>query len=260
MRYRKKPVEITAIQWTGQNLDACMDFCKGNSYYELMASGNKELVILTLEDGAAEVTAKHIASVMDWIICGVAGEYYPCKPDIFERTYEPVDEEVVSDVNPPNDAPPTTGFGGYAKANASLQAHLEPIDVPGRVVEEEAIEGLATYVHASGPEEFTQLTLGNFVYALSKMDADQLIPELTQFEPFYYPGYHSNNASAIFTGKLITASEFSKRIYNILALCNDNPEKLIYVRVPDMSSIMELIGYDLVENRITVGRRCVLGG
>ena len=59
-KYRKKPIEIEAYQT------------------------DKELDIETLEG------TMH-ASVGDWIITGVNGEQYPCKPDIFEKTYEPVD-------------------------------------------------------------------------------------------------------------------------------------------------------------------------
>ena len=86
MKYRKKPVVIEAVQWYGENLDEVMTFCNGDASYELMARGTSELVIATLEDG--ESIARHVASVGDFIIKGVAGEFYPCKPDIFTATYE----------------------------------------------------------------------------------------------------------------------------------------------------------------------------
>ena len=86
MKYRKKPVVIEAIRWDGENLDEVMNFCNGDASYELMARGAPELVIATLEDG--ESIARHVASVGDFIIKGVAGEFYPCKPDIFAATYE----------------------------------------------------------------------------------------------------------------------------------------------------------------------------
>jgi len=86
VKYRKKPVVIDAVQWTGENLDAILAFCAGDASYELMARGNSELVISTLEDG--EGTAQHVASRGDWIIKGVQGEFYPCKPDIFAATYD----------------------------------------------------------------------------------------------------------------------------------------------------------------------------
>ena len=86
MKYRKKPVVIEAIRWDGENLDEVMNFCNGDASYELKARGSSELVIATLEDG--ESIARHVASVGDFIIKGVAGEFYPCKPDIFDKTYE----------------------------------------------------------------------------------------------------------------------------------------------------------------------------
>ena len=88
-KFRKRPVEIEARQYLN---DA--------SSYELLhwinegqnANGkrfatwqNDTLTVPTLE-------GDHIASVGDWIICGVAGEFYPCKPAIFEATYEAVTE------------------------------------------------------------------------------------------------------------------------------------------------------------------------
>lgn len=103
-RYRKKPVVIDAVQWNGKNLNAVLAFCAGDATYELMARGNAELVISTLEDG--EGTAKHVASCGDYIIKGVKGEFYPCKPDIFAATYEPADTrtDLADALAVPNDA------------------------------------------------------------------------------------------------------------------------------------------------------------
>ncbi len=101
MRYRKKPIEIEAHQW----------FKNGDHPNDGPAENEGELVryfrrpdidgksgcslcgyvfhahgwIDTLEDG-------HRVCPGDWIIEGVQGEFYPCKPDIFEETYEPVKE------------------------------------------------------------------------------------------------------------------------------------------------------------------------
>lgn len=79
-KYRKKPVIIEAIQWTGKNLSEIDIFMGGTV-------GNKEtiLVINTLE-GDME------ASIGDYIIKGVNGEFYPCKSNIFDKTYEEVTE------------------------------------------------------------------------------------------------------------------------------------------------------------------------
>lgn len=75
-KYRKKPVEIEAIQWTGENAKEILAFAK-DSYID---KDNYTLKIDTLE-------GTHIASRGDYIIKGVKGELYPCKPDIFEMTY-----------------------------------------------------------------------------------------------------------------------------------------------------------------------------
>ena len=92
MKYRKKPVVIDAIQWNGKNTDEILRFCEGGeATYESMVSGVNLIVIETLES-EDEVKTRHAASVNDWIIRGVKGEYYPCKPDIFEMTYEDVKE------------------------------------------------------------------------------------------------------------------------------------------------------------------------
>jgi hypothetical protein len=79
MEFRKKPVVIEAIQYTGANLDEVLQFAEDDSW-EYEYEFNK-IVIATLE-------GEMIASVGDWIIKGVNGEFYPCKPDIFEKTYE----------------------------------------------------------------------------------------------------------------------------------------------------------------------------
>lgn len=75
--YRKKPVVIEAIQFTGNDAD-CIAFCPA-------ATDPKEtfpsLIIPTLEGNMR-------VSMFDWIIKGVNGEFYPCKPHIFKKTYE----------------------------------------------------------------------------------------------------------------------------------------------------------------------------
>lgn len=78
-KYRKKPVTIEAIQWLGTNLLEIDDFVGGS-----IANKGITLVIHTLE-GDME------ASIGDYIIKGVKGEFYPCKPDIFLATYEEVE-------------------------------------------------------------------------------------------------------------------------------------------------------------------------
>jgi len=80
MKFRKKPVIIDAIQWTGNNFKEIQDFCRAG----FILSGD-QLKIKTLEGIMT-------ASKGDWIIQGVTKEYYPCKPDVFKETYEPVKE------------------------------------------------------------------------------------------------------------------------------------------------------------------------
>ena len=77
-KYSKKPVVIEAVQWTGENVKEVMDFMNWRNAAHDTASG---LTIHTLE-------GNHHASLGDWIIKGVNGEFYPCKPDIFVETYE----------------------------------------------------------------------------------------------------------------------------------------------------------------------------
>lgn len=84
MKYRKKPVVIEATQWfklgdhpavLAAPLDPITGFVDGHHGW-----------VQTLEGG-------HIVTPGDWIITGVKGEHYPCKPDIFAATYEAVEEE-----------------------------------------------------------------------------------------------------------------------------------------------------------------------
>jgi hypothetical protein len=90
--FTKKPITISAIQWTGDNLREVIAFTDGppdtrtthasmawDDYAELVKRDG--LKIFTLE-------GKMSAAIGDWIIKGVKGEHYPCKPDIFAATYE----------------------------------------------------------------------------------------------------------------------------------------------------------------------------
>lgn len=81
MKFRKKPVVIEAIQWTGGNWVEISNFVGGSGVF---VDGNLHLTTLENKNNTFE------ASIGDWIIKGVKGEFYPCKPDIFEATYEPV--------------------------------------------------------------------------------------------------------------------------------------------------------------------------
>ena len=85
MKYRKKPVEIEAVQWVSDNIE---------QVYEMLGDN---LIINTDED---KDEVKHFINTLegkmemswgDYVIKGVKGEFYPCKPDIFELTYNKVD-------------------------------------------------------------------------------------------------------------------------------------------------------------------------
>lgn len=80
-KYQKKPVVIEAVQWDGT--DICLSEIVHWMNCEVQNLENNKLGIETLE-GVME------ASVGDFIIKGIKGEFYPCKPDIFEQTYEEV--------------------------------------------------------------------------------------------------------------------------------------------------------------------------
>jgi hypothetical protein len=95
MKFRKKPVVIDAIQfiYTEEGIAKIKEFCGsalGNVRKERHMSALGEAEICTLEDGAY-LKVIHIATEGDWIIKGVQGEFYACKPDIFESTYEKVE-------------------------------------------------------------------------------------------------------------------------------------------------------------------------
>ena len=92
-QFRKKPVVISAIQWTGENLVDVIHFTDGrppnnkSSHAGMMWDQYVDLVRV---DGLKIFTmeGKMDAAIGDWIIKGVKGEHYPCKPEIFALTYE----------------------------------------------------------------------------------------------------------------------------------------------------------------------------
>ena len=84
MKYRKKPIIVEAIQYTG-NIEECKKFCPEITTKKYINAITPILCIETLE-GDMQI------SFYDYIIKGISGEFYPCKPDIFERTYDKVEE------------------------------------------------------------------------------------------------------------------------------------------------------------------------
>lgn len=83
-KFRKRPVEVEAVQidFAYRNLKEVLEFAKGSTR-PIERHPDYKLKIITLEGDM-------VADPGDWIIKGVNGEFYPCKPDIFEKTYEPV--------------------------------------------------------------------------------------------------------------------------------------------------------------------------
>lgn len=92
MRFRKRPVEVEAIRFssTADGIERLKAFC-GDSLGRVLQWQDMpaEAEICTLEDGS-NMRVKHVATEGDWIIRGVKGEFYPCRNDIFEATYEAV--------------------------------------------------------------------------------------------------------------------------------------------------------------------------
>lgn len=88
-QYRKRPVVIDAVRWDGTDHGTynVMKFCASDDVCHVVGPGEEQSIeIATLE-------GRMTASVGDWIIRGVKGELYPCKPDIFEATYEFADTD-----------------------------------------------------------------------------------------------------------------------------------------------------------------------
>jgi hypothetical protein len=87
-KFRKKPLVVEAVQWTGNNVEEIHQLAASVT---LLRASNRpsvgELLIFRRAGKAVQVADLH-----DWIICDVKGELYPCKPDIFAAIYEPVDE------------------------------------------------------------------------------------------------------------------------------------------------------------------------
>jgi len=92
-KFRKRPVVIEAMRFVYPVTQEFRDFV-GDSLGAVEPRSHRlaipYAVIKTLEDGP-DGEAKHIATEGDWIIKGVSGEFYPCKPDIFAMTYEAVE-------------------------------------------------------------------------------------------------------------------------------------------------------------------------
>lgn len=93
-KYVKKPIEVESIQLTKENIIEVFDFLDGANYKETKSVEELEdFSQMMLKQGYIEIETLEgymKANFGDYIIKGVKGEFYPCKPDIFESTYEEV--------------------------------------------------------------------------------------------------------------------------------------------------------------------------
>ena len=89
MKFRKKPVVIDAVQWTGDNRREIMLFFAKEGFINWHWSSIQEINSIFIDT----LEGTHEARIGDWIIKGVNGEFYPCKPDIFEMIYEEVTDD-----------------------------------------------------------------------------------------------------------------------------------------------------------------------
>lgn len=87
IKYKKKPVVVEALKLNHKNLDKIWNWM-GDSYVSHGECGDDVFLWLEIKTLEGTMTAKQ----GDWIIKGIKGEFYPCKPDIFQATYEKVEE------------------------------------------------------------------------------------------------------------------------------------------------------------------------
>lgn len=90
-KYRKRPVEIEALQLHMSNMDGLIQQMRRDGYEVETHSEPPMRAITGIKIKTLEGVM--LANIGDYIIKGVQGEYYPCKPDIFEKTNEPVAED-----------------------------------------------------------------------------------------------------------------------------------------------------------------------
>lgn len=85
-RFRKRPVEIEAIRFTGDNRRDVLSWVYPSLSGDALEAAEVMCLPVVIETLEGDMTA----NVGDYVIRGVAGEFYPCKPDIFAATYEAV--------------------------------------------------------------------------------------------------------------------------------------------------------------------------
>lgn len=126
-RWRKKPIEITAIQFTGTNVDEIWDAFGAAGIYGPTETNPDHLILTTVHGDEAPARAG------DWIIPDAAPDtFYPCKPDVFARTYEPAE---TPDAESPAPVP----------AERSAEA-TQPAEGIGALLEASARDGIGEYL------------------------------------------------------------------------------------------------------------------
>ena len=88
MKFRKRPVIVEAIQFTGDNMDEFKEFVGAENIQCYLESGDGMFRIVSIKTDSGI----NSVGVGDWVIKGTEGEVYPCKPDVFDKIYEKVDE------------------------------------------------------------------------------------------------------------------------------------------------------------------------
>ena len=126
MKYRKKPVEIEAMQLTADNACEVLTFCNESGDIVASKEADGTISIKTLEGTMT-------ASIGDYVIKGVKGEFYLCKPDIFEATYDKV--EVSEEEAEAEDIQLSIGNIRIVVSQATLQTIIDELECDPWVVE-----------------------------------------------------------------------------------------------------------------------------
>lgn len=93
MKFRKKPVVVDAFIWDGSDLATTHP----DWFFKEVCENN--IIIVDNKPNIKTLEGMMVANIGDYIIRGVKGEIYPCKPDIFELSYEPVQREYCGSCN-----------------------------------------------------------------------------------------------------------------------------------------------------------------
>lgn len=87
MRARKKPIEVEVMQFTDESIDEILEWGEGKITPNVPPMFFTDYLSIDTLEGTMRANYK------DYIVKGVEGEFYPCKPDIFHKTYELIEEE-----------------------------------------------------------------------------------------------------------------------------------------------------------------------